>query len=187
MGWLKKHIGLASGLGEFGFKRWLDNHASEVLTELGVKAGQEILDFGCGSGTYTIPAAKLVGKDGRVYALDINKGTLDRMEERAKQEGLRNIVRIDTPSEGGIPLEDETIDLILMIDVLQEIDNRESLFDEVYRILKTGGIVSVYPMHIAEEEVEKLATSKGLSLEERKIQGRILSFRKFTRKPHFST
>ena len=93
---LAKHIGLLGHLGEYGFKRWLDGHASEVLAEIGVKEGQMVLDFGCGSGTYTIPAAKLVGKNGTVYALDVSSKALDRMEERAKQGGLRNIIRIDT-------------------------------------------------------------------------------------------
>ena len=86
-------------LGEVRFKRWLDKNAYEVLAEVGVRAGMAVLDFGCGSGTYTIPAAKLVGEGGRVYALDINKRALDRMEKKARKEGLKNIVRID--SSGG--------------------------------------------------------------------------------------
>jgi len=175
MGWLKKHIGLTS-LGEFGFKRWLDSHASEVLAEVGVREGQVVLDFGCGSGTYTIPAAKLVGKDGRVYALDIDKEALDRIEERAKREELRNIVRIDAFGEGDVPLRDEAIDLMLLIDVLQEIDDKEALFHEACRILKSDGIVSVYPMHIAEEEVIRLATRRGFILVKRGANDRILVF-----------
>lgn len=173
MKWLSKHLGLGRHLGEFRFKRWLDNHASEFLGEVGVKTGQAVLDFGCGSGTYTIQAAKLVGKDGRVYALDISRRALDRMEEKARREGLKNIVRIDASGEEGVRLEDETVDLILLIDVLQEIDDREALFDEVYRILKPDGAVVVYPMHVAIEEVESIAASKGLNLEDRKFQERI--------------
>jgi len=175
MGWLRKHIGLTS-LGEFGFKRWLDSHAFEVLAEIRVKVGQVVLDFGCGSGTYTIPAAKLVGKDGRVYALDINRAALDRMEEKAKQEGLNNVVRIDVSGGEKIPLEDESIDLMLLIDVLQEVDDKGALFDEAYRILKSGGIVSVYPMHVSEKDVIMLATSRCFLLKERKFDERILIF-----------
>jgi len=100
------------------------------------------------------------------------------VEERAKQEGLKNIVRIDASGEEDIPLEDETLDLMLVIDVLQEIDNKEALLDEDHRILKTGGVITVYPMHMATEEVEGLATSRGFDLEDRKFQGRILIFRK---------
>jgi len=178
MKWLMRHFGIMRHLGEVRFKRWLDRNASEVLAEVGVRAGQVVLDFGCGSGTYTIPAAKLVGKRGRVYALDISRRALDRMEKKAKQEGLKNIVRIDASGSEEIRLEDETVDLILLIDVLREIDDREALFDEAYRILKQSGLVSIYPMHVAEEEVERVATSRGLNLEDRKFQGRILIFRK---------
>ena len=179
MKWLAEHLHkLIFELGEVRFKRWLDENASEVLAEVGVRAGQAVLDFGCGSGTYTIPAAKLVGEGGRVYALDISGRALDRMEEKAKQEGIKNIVRIDASGGEEIRLEDETIDLMLLIDVLHKIDDRDALFDEAYRILKPGGVVSIYPMHVAEEEVERLATSRGLNLENRKFQGRFLIFRK---------
>jgi len=172
-----KHLGFIRHLGDFRFKRWLDKNASDVLVEMGVKAGQAILDFGCGSGTYTIPAAKLVGEEGRIYALDISTGALDRLENKARREGLRNIIRI--VNEGrGIPLEDNSIDLMLLIDVLQEIDDKDTIFDEAYRILKPGGRVSVYPIHISAGEVERLAVGKRLNLEDKKIEGRILLFSK---------
>ena len=166
--------------------QFLDKNPSKVLFEIGVRAGHAVLDFGCGPGTYAIPAAKLVGEGGRVYALDINSGFLDRMEETAKQEGLKNIVRIDSSGEGEIPLENEKIDVMLLIDVLHIVADREALFNEAYRILKRGGFIAVYPMHIEEKEVEELATSRTLKLEDRKFQGRIPIFRKSAGKPHFS-
>ena len=178
MKWFAKHLGLARHLRDFRFKRWLDKNASEVLAGVGVKAGQVVLDFGCGSGTYTVAAGKLVGKEGRVYALDVSRKALDRMEKWAKQEGLENIVRIDSSGQEEIRLEDETLDYMLLIDVLQEIDDREALFDEAYRILKPGGVISVYPMHLAGEEVIRLATSRGFRLEDRKFNERILVFGK---------
>ena len=171
---------LAGGFGQFQFKRWLDKNASHVLSAVGVEEGKAVLDLGCGSGTYTIPAAKLVGDDGRVYALDVSRKALDRMEEKAEREGLKNIVRIDSSAGEKIPLEDETVDVMLLIDVLQEIDDRSALFDEAYRILRQGGVVIVYAMHIQAEEVEKLATSKGLDTEDRQFEGRILVFRKIS-------
>jgi len=174
----KGDLGIMRCLGEVQFKRWLDKNAYEVLAEVGVRAGMAVLDFGCGSGTYTIPAAKLVGEEGRVYALDIDKRALDRMEEKARKEGLKNIVRIDSSGGEEIRLEDETVDLVLLIDVLHEVGNREALLEEVYRILKRGGTVCIYPMHISREEVERVAGSRGLNLEARKFRGRILIFRK---------
>jgi ubiquinone/menaquinone biosynthesis C-methylase UbiE len=156
------------------------------LFEIGIRARHFVLDFGCGSGTYTIPAAKLVGKGGKVYALDINSGFLDVIEESAKLEGINNIVRIDASEEKEIPLENEKIDVMLLIDVLHLIEDRAALFDEAYRVLKRGGLIIVYPMHVPEKEVEELATDRNLSLEERKFDGRFLIFSKSTNKRQFS-
>jgi ubiquinone/menaquinone biosynthesis C-methylase UbiE len=173
---LVKHLGFVKHLGDFQFKRWLDSHASEVLVEIGISVGQRVLDFGCGSGTYTFPASKLVGRDGRVYALDINKSALDTIEKKAGQEGLENIIRIDSLGGKDIPIEDETLDHVLLIDVLQEITDKKALFNGVYRLLKPTGVVTIYPMHMTEEEVVRPATATGFTLKERKLDGRILIF-----------
>jgi ubiquinone/menaquinone biosynthesis C-methylase UbiE len=171
---------LKGGFGQFGFKMWLDRNTSRLLLEAGMRKGQVVLDFGCGSGTYTIPAAKLVGEKGRVHALDVDRKALDKMEKQAEREGLQNIVRIDSSGGDKIPLDDETIDVMTLIDVLQEIDDKDALFDEAYRILKRDGIVIVYPMHMRTEEVKRIATVRALHLHEEKHEGRILVFRKET-------
>ncbi|KYH37203.1 MAG: methylase involved in ubiquinone/menaquinone biosynthesis, partial [Candidatus Bathyarchaeota archaeon B24] len=81
---LRRHIGFLKEIDEVRFKRWLDRNAQEFLAEVGVGAGKVVLDFGCGSGTYTIPAARLVGDEGKVYALDVRKKALDEVEAKAK-------------------------------------------------------------------------------------------------------
>jgi len=177
---LRRHIGFLRELDEARFKRWLDRNAQEFLAEVGVDTGKTVLDFGCGTGTYTIPAARLVGDEGKVYALDMRKKALDEMEDKARKDGLKNIVRLETSGGVKIPLGSKTVDLILLIDVLHEIDDREGLFEEAYRVLKPGGALIVYPMHLAREmrRIEKLAAARGFRLEDRKFQGRILLFRK---------
>jgi len=165
-----------SGLGEFRFKHWLDKNADEFLVEVGVRTGLAVLDFGCGSGNYVVPAANLVGEAGRVYVLDISRGALDRVEKKAKEEGLENIVQIDASVDEGIRLEDGTIDLMLMIDVLQEIDDKVALLDEAYRILKPGGALTIYPMHVTEKFVKRQTSTIGFNLKDRKFQRRILAF-----------
>ena len=151
-----------------------DAHTSTFLTSSGVKKGLVILDFGCGSGTYTIPAAKLVGATGRVYAVDINSMALDRLERKAEQAGLRNIVRIDVTKEERIPLTDEAVDVMLLIDVLQKIEGKEALFQEAYRLLKPEGVLLIFPMHLAIDAVESLALGTGLQLQDQSALGRIL-------------
>lgn len=175
---LVKHLGFYRHLNEFLFKRWLDDHATEVFNEIGVKDGQVVLDFGCGSGTYSIPAAKIVGKKGIVYALDVSGRALDRLERRVSQEGLVNVERIDSSGEDKIGMGDEVLDHMLLIDVLQEIEDREALLDEAYRMLKPGGALTVYPMHIGESEVIELARKSRFVLDDRKYDARLLIFRK---------
>ncbi len=51
-------------------KHELEKHVVGKLAEIGMQKGQMVLDFGCGSGDYTIPAAKVVGKSGTIYAVD---------------------------------------------------------------------------------------------------------------------
>ncbi|MGQ9680639.1 MAG: class I SAM-dependent methyltransferase [Candidatus Bathyarchaeia archaeon] len=175
---VKKHVGLVNHFEGLRFKKWLDNHAYEFLENVGLKTGQVVLDFGCGSGTYTIPAAKLVGEAGSVYALDIDKNALTKLEKKAERYGLKNIIRIDAQEEGDIPLESESMDFILLIDVLHEIKDRDKLLEKLYRLLKRGGLLIVYPMHIDGEGIKKIATEKLLVLKEKKFNRHIFVFTK---------
>ena len=139
-------------------KKSTEEIAEEVLRKIGVKKGQRVLDFGCGSGNYTIPAAKIVGKEGIVYVLDKDKNVLDGLMEKAKSLGLRNIRRIDRETK--TELDDESVDVILIYDVLHEyyfsqVNDRREALDEIYRIAKPDGLISIYPTHI---ETEKLSS-----------------------------
>ena len=112
-----------------------------MLQRVGIRKGQIVLDFGCGSGTYTIPAAQIVGKHGRVYALDKDKMALDELMREAESAGLKNIERMDTSGGLEIDLADDSVDVVLMFDVLhsfyfpQAEDRRRLLY---YREKTTG-------------------------------------------------
>jgi ubiquinone/menaquinone biosynthesis C-methylase UbiE len=128
----------------------------KILQRIGIKNGQSVLDFGCGSGTYTIPVAKIVGKQGRVYALDRDKNALDNLMRKAKSGHLNNIRRMATSGELRIELSDESVDITLLFDVFHryyfpQIEDRKRLLDEIYRITKTNGFVSVWPKHMETE------------------------------------
>jgi ubiquinone/menaquinone biosynthesis C-methylase UbiE len=117
-----------------------------------------VLDFGCGSGTYTIPVAKIVGTRGRVYALDKDKHAVDNLIKKAQLARLKNIGRIVTSGELTIELPDKSVDVTLLFDVFHhyyfpQMSDRKRLLDEIHRITKTDGFVSVWPKHM-EAEVE---------------------------------
>jgi ubiquinone/menaquinone biosynthesis C-methylase UbiE len=140
----------------------LERRVLELLKDLGVKQGQVVLDFGCGAGTYAIPAARIVGK-GKVYALDKNKGTLDELMHKAELAGICNLERKEQNGERGIDLPDRSVDTVLLFDVLHSYyfprtADRRKLLEEVRRICKKGARVLVYPKHMesgAKAEIEK--------------------------------
>ena len=154
-------------------ERWLKASGEIYLKDIGIKKGQTILDFGCGDGHYTIPAAKVVGKNGLVYAQDKDKGTLDELIKRARVEGLENIRVIRTKGELKIDLKNKSLDAVLLYDVLHfhTLKERRKIYAEAYRILKNGALLSVFPrhhkeyMHLKLEEVKKEIEKANFSFE----------------------
>ena len=153
------------------WNEWLRVHIKEVLKEIGLEENQTVLDFGCGSGAYAIPAAKLVGKDGKVYALDKNEEALNEL----KKEGIENIETI-LSSDLKTGLEDKSIDVVLLYDVIHMIENWATLFAEIHRILKSDGLVSIYPMHVETDELLRQMRESHFSLAAEKYEGNILNF-----------
>ena len=141
----------------------LESRVLEALEGVGVRKGQVVLDFGCGSGTYTIPAAKIVGDQGKVYALDKDKEALDKLMQRAKSAGLKNIERMDTSEELRIDLTDDSVDVVLLFDVFHsyyfpQADDRRRLLNEIYSIMKPFAFISLWPKHMeseAKDEIER--------------------------------
>jgi len=124
---------------------------ADTIEMLGINQGFSVLDFGCGIGSYTIPAAEKVGENGRVYALDIHPMAIERVRKRAKREGLRNIQTIQSGLETG--LEDESLDYIFLFDVYSWISNKRPLLNELHRVLKSTGKISVIIDHSDPEEL----------------------------------
>jgi ubiquinone/menaquinone biosynthesis C-methylase UbiE len=71
-------------------RKWQDPEA--VLADIGLGPGQVFVDLGCGEGFFSIPASKIVGEQGRVYALDINSEAVESLHRFAEEHGLDNIV-----------------------------------------------------------------------------------------------
>jgi len=116
----------------------------EIIKQLDIKKSMQIADFGCGAGYFTIPLAKQV-EDGKVYALDVLKTALESVRSRAKQEGLLNIETIwsDLEIPQGSKLENESIDLVLLANILFQSSKKEDIIKEAERVLKKGGTMVV--------------------------------------------
>jgi ubiquinone/menaquinone biosynthesis C-methylase UbiE len=131
-------------------KEWLDERGMAFLSDIGIRKGHIVSDFGCGEGHYTIPAAKVVGKRGKVYAVDKDRDSLNELMRTAKGEGLKNIVPMYNPSEDlKIDLRDESVDVFLLYDLLHYMGTteRDKIYKESHRVLKADALLSVYPKH----------------------------------------
>ena len=87
----------------------LEKYAVEVLKGIRIEKGQTILDCCCGAGTYTLPAARLVGKEGLVYAVDVSNGELNDLKQGVslgiypKEIDLVVLSHIHGDHVGGLP------------------------------------------------------------------------------------
>jgi|GEM_PF-413661 len=166
---------------------WLKKHADDFLAMIGLAPGQKVLDFGCGHGSYTIPAARLVGRTGRVYAMDKDAEALESLRVAASSQKLIHINTINTQGEVHVPLENESVDVVLLHDVLHLIGWEESqgqttrrstatdrrpLLQEMFRVMKWDGLLSVFSPHLttntdltSEAELHEEIESAGFRLE----------------------
>ena len=114
----------------------------KVLDAAGVKPGQKVLEVGCGPGFFTIPAAKIAGEEGSVYALDINPLAVKRVQRKIEKEGLTNVKTIlADAAETGLP--EESFDLIFLFGFVHSVGDLENILTELHRLLKPAGVLSV--------------------------------------------
>lgn len=113
------------------------------LTRSGVKEGQTFLEEGFGMGTSPILAARMVGHKGVVYALDNEPLHVAILWLRAKLRGLRNIKLILSDAKV-TRLPNESVDVVFICDAFHEFGDKQGTLEELHRILKPGGIVSMW-------------------------------------------
>lgn len=113
----------------------------EVLLNFGIKKGMEIADFGCGAGYFTILLAKLVGKEGAVYAVDVLTGALDSVRGKAKFFSLFNIetIRGNLEKAKGSTLRDASCDMVILANVLFQSLDKPAILKEARRVLRSSG------------------------------------------------
>lgn len=112
-----------------------------LLKAAGLKPGQKVLEVGCGPGFFTIPAAKIVGEEGFVYAVDVHPLAIERVKEKIEKEGIKNVTPIlANASNTGLP--DRSIDLAFLFGLRYIAGGLVNVIFEIQRILKPGGVLS---------------------------------------------
>ena len=103
-----------------------------------IEKGSTILDLGCGAGVDVLVAAYLTGESGKVIGIDITPKMVQKAKEHAALAGFSN-VEIQESSFDDINLEDESVDLVISNGAINLTSCKESVFAEVYRVLKPNG------------------------------------------------
>jgi len=117
-------------------------NTKEILSRVGLTAGMKAADLGCGgAGHFVMPAARIVGDDGVVYAVDILKTVLASIESIARLENLNNIQTVWTNLEkvGATKIEADSLDVAFLINVLFQVDKLDEVVKEAVRLIKPSG------------------------------------------------
>jgi ubiquinone/menaquinone biosynthesis C-methylase UbiE len=139
------HFPAPAILGYFLDSRWRKTiqPPEEVMKRSGVGNGMWVLEVGLGSGAFMPYAAKLVGTAGGYYGLDIQFDMLKQARKKQKKEGGPGNTVLVAGSAYSLPFRDDSLDLVYMVAVLQEIPDIGLALAEVKRVLKPGGTVSI--------------------------------------------
>ena len=133
---------------------------AKILHKIGLQKGQTILDYGCGVGVFTIPAAQIVGDDSVIHSLDINPLCIKAVEKEIGKRGVTNVKTILSDRDTGLP--DESVDIVLVYDVLQMIKERGRLMKELHRVLKPDGRLCATAEHLDVSEFLDVITKENL-------------------------
>lgn len=107
-----------------------------------LKEGETVLDLGSGGGINVLMAAKYVGETGKVYGLDMTDEMLTLARSNQEKMGVKNVEFIKGFIED-IPLENETVDVIISNCVINLSDDKPKAISEAYRVLKKGGRIAI--------------------------------------------
>lgn len=144
----------------------------KTLQAAGIQSDQRVLEVGCGPGFFTIPAARLVGDEGCVHAIDLHPLAIEIVEGKLQETNLTN-VKATIADAAKTGLSDASMDLVLLFDVIHALPIKQVL-PEMVRVLRPGGALAVMPRPGWSPAT---LTEKGLLTFTGK-EGRVFNFRK---------
>lgn len=145
------------------------------LRDSGIQEGQRVLEIGCGPGFYTIAASGIVGKTGKVYAMDLHPGFIRRVQKKADGKGLGNIAAIEG-NASSTAFADKSMDAAFLFGLGHISGGLKGLLEEMGRIIKPGGTVAYEKGRGHRKGTLETFEKAGFSLKEK--QKRIMIFEK---------
>jgi len=144
------------------------------IEQFALEPGMEVADFGAGSGHLAVEAAEAVGEEGTVYVIDIQRDVLTKATHLAKEHHLDRLVfiRSDLETPNGSTLETESVDAVIVSNILFQLENKQGVLEEVQRILRPDGRlllvdwrdsfggIGPQPEHVVQEQEAREMTEK---------------------------
>lgn len=121
----------------------------KIIEKLNLKPTDVVADLGAGNGYFTIPMTHYTKET--VYAVDIEPKMLEILKNRAAKDQIENIHYVISDLES-IPIDDESVNKVLVSFVIHEVPNIENALNEIKRILKSDGIVLFVEWEAVESE-----------------------------------
>lgn len=116
-----------------------------VIDNAGIESGDTLLDLGSGDGLIAFAALDRVGPSGTVIVSDVSQDLLDHVEELAREAGVHDRCRfLQLPADDLEQIPDSSVDVVTTRSVLIYVDDKPRAFEEIYRVLKPGGRLSIY-------------------------------------------
>ena len=117
-------------------RKWQDPEA--ILAEIGLKPGDTFVDIGCGEGFFALPAARVVGKKGTVYGVDIDRGAIERLKLSANKQALKNLILTVGEAETAVFC-DRCADIAFLGIDLHDFSDPSAVLNNARKMLKPGG------------------------------------------------
>jgi ubiquinone/menaquinone biosynthesis C-methylase UbiE len=118
----------------------------KILESAEIRSGMKVLEIGCGTGFFTIPAGKMLGNNGSLIAIDMLPTSIETVAKKVQQAGLSNVVQVIKGDALDTKLEEESLDEVIIFGVIPApMLPMEKLTEEMHRILRPGGVMAVWP------------------------------------------
>ncbi|MGD2143822.1 MAG: class I SAM-dependent methyltransferase [Anaerolineae bacterium] len=136
----RAHFGMMAFVHETLYSLFRDPY--KALMAAGLRAGQRVLEVGCGPGFFTVPAAEIVGPKGSVTSLGISPTAVKHVRQKVEEAGATNVdVILADASDPGLPA--ETFDLVFVFGLGHPVGDMSGIWVQLHRLLKPDGTLSV--------------------------------------------
>jgi Methylase involved in ubiquinone/menaquinone biosynthesis len=132
--------------------------ADQIIEHLKLKAGDQVADVGCHEGYMSFKLSAVVGKAGKVFAVDVEQNKIDRLKTNIKDRNVTNIIAVKGDYDD--PKLTSAVDGVLILDTYHEMDDQDKILQKIKVALKPGGRLVICESH-CERQKKFLAIRSG--------------------------